>query len=138
MSTPKYYTAFLFHKKLASRHCTHKYLGALDASELFAALASINTFDPTEYEAPVAVFNEERNFGTEDKPLRVLVTPTPQAFEKDFGALRNLLDMHKPDDFPYTPHVTTDSGAAIDLPLTHYGLCVGNTVLFAWPMKGKQ
>lgn len=137
MNNPKYYTAFLFHKKLASRHCTHKYLGALDASELFAAIACINTFDPTEYEAPVAVFDKEENFGTEEKPLRVLVTPAKAAFD-GFAPLRNLLDAIKLDDFPYTPHVTTDSGAAIDLPLTHYGLCVGQTVLFAWPMKGKQ
>ncbi len=131
---PKFYTAFLYRPTSTAPHCTHKYLGELDIDRFLAVAEVINLFNPFSVKAPFAVFNRAEIFGKPESPVRVLTTPDRDVFQP-FDLLRELLDAFNKDDFKFNPHVTTQADAPFYMPFTHYALCTGRTVIFAWPLK---
>lgn len=128
----KYYTAFIYAVKTANfRHCTHKYLGQLSGKTARRMEKKIDHYFLKERKLPVVSFTEPRLFGdNRDTPVMVPQTYVGSEF---FPDLRDSLDEFREDDFPYTPHVTTDSKEPITAPFAHYALIADGKVIRTWP-----
>jgi len=122
----EYCTMFVFDENHDDLHCTHKYLGELDETNLRAVKLILNYyFNKNPFESFEVKFDTEKMFGKE-KDERVLTTSA--AVSKFFPDLRSLLDLFRADDFDYNPHVTTDE-EVIKKPFTRYVLVCDDKVV---------
>ena len=102
-------------------HCTHKFLGTLDAKALEEVIKVLEQyFDSKPFKTFNIVFSEECFFG-KDKDVRVL-TPKEDVSSLMLLDLKSKLDSFREDEFkPYKPHDTTDR-ASVDMPFKGYAL----------------
>lgn len=118
---PKYYTTFLFRGVTNPRtlHCTHKYLGELNAQDLNLVEYLLAEYFQIPRRAPLWLFTIEDFFGPQ-KDIRVL--KVPPFFTDPLASLREKLSKIRKDDYPYTPHVTTGTREFLDIKMDRYAL----------------
>lgn len=61
--------------------------------------------------------------------------PALQETQKLIPGLRGMLDKFRKDDWPYSPHVTTDKHDSISDPLTRFCFMRGTKILGEWSVQ---
>ncbi len=130
----KFYTAFLYLPDSTKPHCTHKYLGEQSLISFTTIVRFINSYQVETLSVPRPHFKTVEYFGKPESPVRVLTTTDLECFAP-FYHLRKILDNFNLNDFPFRPHLTMEAFTSVSAPFTHYALCSGREVIFAWPLK---
>lgn len=137
----KYYLAFIYdqsYSKADLLHCTHHYLGELDAEGVKNVERIVDAYFLTDRQLPRVVFNQVEMFGPAGD-VRVL-TPefASNAVKANFFLdLKCQLARVRPEDYDeYEPHVTT-SLDKVDRPFSHYALISKAGIHRTWPKSVK-
>lgn len=139
----KYYTAFVYKNHDPKElHCTHKYLGALDADQATLVISMVDGwFKRTLLNSfPRVAFTEVDLFGPK-KDIRVLKPKEGNGGLSVFDSLRGALDLFRPDDFPkWNAHVSTTDLNSVHIPFFSYALLDNDgTVIREWfPSEAKR